>query len=277
MDDSLHDPDHVIIDLTEIIELGPRVPGAGAYAAPAEVEGVPLTDCMGSAVFVSGAQDLPAVHGCGSGGRGAGADADAPAADELGQDALPAAGPEKDEGAGAAGQLSPGPGEEGDPAACALGCQQKDGASAPGAEAEGVAAVALLQNAGGTGGEMSAVREAPLEGDIAPTLEQRLEAAEKTIMALCAEVSKLRQRIALSDYSSEVVFIHAANPALKQAHPGDAAMLPEHSSASLEEAVTRVEKLESRMDGLEESSMQSAADAAARIIREEIEKLKHSR
>ena len=43
---------------------------------------------------------------------------------------------------------------------------------------------------------MSAVRESPLEGDIAPTLEQRLEAAEKTIMALCAEVSKLRQRIA---------------------------------------------------------------------------------
>ncbi|MBO6002051.1 MAG: hypothetical protein J6P53_00980, partial [Mailhella sp.] len=73
MDDSLHDPDHVIIDLTEIIELGPRVPGAGAYAAPAEVEGVPLTDFGGSAVFIPGAQDLHAVHGGGPGGRGAGA------------------------------------------------------------------------------------------------------------------------------------------------------------------------------------------------------------
>ncbi len=116
-----------------------------------------------------------------------------------------------------------------------------------------------------------------MAGELAPSLEQRLEAAEKTIMVLCAEVSKLRQRIALSDYSSEVVFIHAANPALQQVHPGDAGMLPEHSSASLEEAVTRVEQLESRMDGLEESSRQSAADAAARIIREEIERLKHPR
>ena len=54
-------------------------------------------------------------------------------------------------------------------------------------------------------------------------------------------------------------------------------MLPERSSASLEEAVTRVEQLESRMEGLEESSRQSAAEAAARIIREEIEKLKRDR
>ena len=156
---------------------------------------------------------------------------------------------------------------------------EKD-AEAPGAESGAGAeepALALMKTAGEADGRSSAVTEAPLEGDIGPTLEQRLEAAEKTIMALCAEVTKLRQRIALSDYSSEVVFIHAANPALQQGHPADAAMLPERSSASLKEAVTRMEQLESRMDGLEESSRQSAADAAARIIREEIEKLKRSR
>ncbi len=105
------------------------------------------------------------------------------------------------------------------------------------------------------------------------SLEQRLAIAEKTIMALCAEVSKLRQRAALSDYPSEVFFIHASNPSGQEDPLRRRNLIEEHSSASLEEAVTRVEKLESRIDGLEQSSMRSAAEAAAKIIREEIAKI----
>ena len=106
-----------------------------------------------------------------------------------------------------------------------------------------------------------------------PTIEQRLADAEKTIMALCAEVSSLRASLAHADYSSEVFLIHAAQ-ATQGINCAPQYLLPENASEKLNDAVCRVEKLENRMQELENISERSAAETAAQIIREEISALK---
>ena len=107
----------------------------------------------------------------------------------------------------------------------------------------------------------------------AASLEQRLAEAEKMIADLCAEVQRLRTRLDRPDFSSEVFLIHAAQ-ATQGISCGNQYLLPEHASEIINDAVGRVEKLESRMKDLEDISERSAAKAAAHIIREEISALK---
>ncbi|MBP3731326.1 MAG: hypothetical protein J6I40_07655 [Mailhella sp.] len=144
---------------------------------------------------------------------------------------------------------------------------------------KGQTAEVMNQESGFSDGQnaLEAVQSSlPAEKQEKPSLEHRLAEAEKTIMALCAEVQRLRDQLDRPDFSSEVFLIHAAQ-ATQGLNCSHQYLLPENASAVLDDAVNRVEKLESRMKELEDVSERSAAEAAAHIIREEISAIRQGR
>ncbi|MBR4423761.1 MAG: hypothetical protein IKS68_06005, partial [Mailhella sp.] len=159
MDDSLHDTDLEIIDLTEIIELGPRIPGA-ASADPAAEEGALSGGGDGPATDAAGGRNLPADD---AGEQGAAAAAP-PADDAPAEDAPEQGGAEEAGGAVTAVPHGDAPMPEGGkdaPASSLAGIDQlEDDADALGAESDAGAdepALALMKTVGEVEGGLSAV------------------------------------------------------------------------------------------------------------------------